>query len=67
MVLFISCICGIVLVELKLLQVLCNRSVKKMVVLKPAKEREREKKKKKKKKNLQRWSKSAAKSAYIMI
>ena len=42
MVLFISCICGIVLVELKLLQVLCNRSVKKMVVLKPAKERERE-------------------------
>ena len=50
MVLFISCICGIVLVELKLLQVLCNRSVKKMVVLKPAKEREREKKKKKKKK-----------------
>ena len=52
MVLFISCICGIVLVELKLLQVLCNRSVKKMVVLKPAKEGEREKKKKKKKKNL---------------
>ena len=62
MVLFISCICGIVLVELKLLQVLCNRSVKKMVVLKPAKKREREiererereekKKKKKKKKNL---------------
>ena len=42
MVLFISCICGIVLVELKLLQVLCNRSVKKMVVLKPARERERE-------------------------
>ena len=42
MVLFISCICGIVLVELKLLQVLCNRSVKKMVVLKPAKEGERE-------------------------
>ena len=42
MVLFISCICGIVLVELKLLQVLCNRTVKKMVVLKPAKEGERE-------------------------
>ena len=29
MVLLISCICGIVLVELKLLQVLCNRFVKK--------------------------------------
>ena len=31
--LLISCVCGSVLVELKLLQVLCNRSVKKIVVL----------------------------------
>ena len=43
MVLLISCICGIVLVELKLLQVLCNRFVKKIVVLIP---NERKKKKK---------------------
>ena len=43
MVLLISCICGIVLVELKLLQVLCKRFVKKIVVLIP---NERKKKKK---------------------
>ena len=42
MVLLISCICGIVLVELKLLQVVCNRFVKKIVVLIP---NERKKKK----------------------
>ena len=46
MVLLISYICGIVFVELKLLQVLCNRSVKKkkkkIVVLKPAGEKKKE-------------------------
>ena len=42
--LLISCICGIVLVELKLLQVLCNRLVKKkkIVVLKLARKEKKE-------------------------
>ena len=49
MVLLISCICGIVLVELKLLQVLYNKFVKKKkkkVVLKYMLEKKKKKKKK---------------------
>ena len=46
MVLLISYICDVVLVELKLLQIFCNRSVKKKIVV--CKTRWKKKKKKKK-------------------
>ena len=45
--LLITYICGIVLVELKLLQVLCNKSIKKIVVLILAGKKKKKKKKKK--------------------
>ena len=66
MVLFISCICGIVLVELKLLQVLCNRSVKKMVVLKPAKERERERRRRRRRRRTYSGGQKAPLKVHIL-